>query len=345
LLTERQRCVLQALVRLYTQTGRPVSSHLLARHLRRRLNLSPASIRAIMAELEEKGFLTQPHTSAGRIPTDLGYRAYVDSLTEVQQPSPQEQSIIERELQTTDNRDALLRDASRVLSTLVSAVGLVRLPAPEQLIIRRIEVFPVSSSHLLIAVLLQSDVVRTLVVQSRLTILPQHAEQVGQLLNEYLSGRSLSSITETLNAVLRDLPPLPHPITDVLHLSLQQLPSLLQPWEQLYVSGAAQLLRHPDIASAEHARAIAALVEESSALLQLLSRYEQYLQHQPLFVGIGRELRASILQDYALILARYQLGSAHGVLGIIGPKRMSYTRVIPIVRSVAHRLSELCVQA
>ncbi|MCS6965548.1 MAG: heat-inducible transcriptional repressor HrcA [Candidatus Kapabacteria bacterium] len=344
-LTERQRCVLQALVRLYIQRGRPVGSRVLARHLRRRLNLSPASIRTVMAELEEMHYLTHPHTSAGRVPTDKGYRAYVDSLTETETLSEHEQNIIARELQARENRDTLLQDASRVLSTLASAIGIIRLPAPEQLIIHRIEFIQVSSTHLLLVLVLQSDVVRTFVVQSPLTISPTHIERLSQLLNEYLAGHSLSAIPDILSAVLHDVPPLPAPLPDLVQQSLQQFPLLLQPSWQLYVSGASQLLRYPECATVEHARTIATWMEESSMLLHLLTRYEQQLQHQPIFIGIGRELRAATLQDYTLILARYHLGSAQGIVGIIGPKRMFYPKVIPIVRSVAQRLSELCLQA
>jgi len=344
-LTDRQRCVLNALVRLYIQTGRPVGSRLLARHLKRRLNLSPASIRNIMAELEEMGYLTHPHTSAGRVPTDRGYRAYVDSLEHAQELPPQERAIIESELQARENWDTVLHEASRVLSTLASAIGISQLPTPAKLLIRRIEIVPVSCTHLLIVLILESDVVRTLVVQSPLNVSPEHAEQLTQLLSEYLRGRSLAAIPDVLTAVLRDSPPLPSPLPEMLRLSLEVLPSMAHSPAQLYVSGTAQLLRYPEYASVEHLRTIATLVEENTALLQLLARYEPYLQREPLFIGIGRELRVAALQEYSLILARYEMGSAHGVVGIIGPKRMFYPKVIPIVRSVAHRLSELCLQA
>jgi len=340
-LTERQRCVLQAIVRLYIRTGQPISSRLLARHLRNRLRVSAATLRTVMAELEEMGYLQQPHTSAGRIPTDRGYRAYIDSLVGFEPLRDEEQSLITRELQAGDDYDTLLQGASRVLSMLASAVGITRSPAPQQLILHRFEIISLSSTHVLVILVFQPAVVRTLLLESSWDLPPNTAEQLTQLLNERFAGLPFATVLRA-PALTDVLSALAWPAARFVESLWEQLPSLLHPQGRLYVSGTWQLLRYPEYASAERLRTLTLLLEESSGLLQLLSQYEELLQHQPLFIGIGRELRMAALYDSALILHRYPLGSSYGVVGIIGPKRMPYARVIPAVHSVAQRLAELC---
>lgn len=345
MLTERQRCVLQTLVHLYIRTGQPVSSRLIARHLRRRLNLSPASIRNVMAELEEMGYLTHPHTSAGRIPTDSGYRTYVNSLPNTYELSTADRKAIQHSLQTRESWDALLQDASRVLSTLSSAVGISRLPTLEQLHVHRVELVPISSSYSLLVVIVDSKIVRTLLIPTAEPLRPEYAESATQLLNQHLCGRSLSEATKVLATVVRTLEGSVSPaVLDILRRLTDRLPALSQPSGRLFVSGTAQLFRYPEVASAERMRAITALVEEDSVLNQLLERYERSLCPESLFIGIGRELQLSVLQDYAIILGQYRTASARGVVGILGPKRMPYSKVIPIVRWVAQRVSELWSQ-
>ncbi len=343
-LTERQQCVLQAIVRLYIRTGRPISSRLLARHLRHRLRVSAATLRTVMAELEEMGYLQQPHTSAGRIPTDRGYRAYIDSLVGFEPLGDEEQNLIARELRAGDDYDSLLQGASRVLSTLASAVGITRSPAPQQLTVRRFEIMPISSTHALVIVVFEPALVRTLLLETPRSLSPSSAERLNQFLNERFAGRHLSAVADK-SALLEGMLLLEPAAADFLEQLWDHLPSLLQPLGRLYVSGTSRLLRYPEYASVERLQHITFLLEESSFLLELLSRYEEQLQQHALFIGIGRELRVAALQEYALILHRYQLGSCYGVVGIIGPKRMPYPKVIPAVYHVARRLAELSAQA
>lgn len=340
-LTERQRCVLQAIVRLYIRTGQPISSRLLARHLRTRLRVSAATLRTVMAELEEMGYLQQPHTSAGRIPTDRGYRAYIDSLVGFEPLRDEEQDFIARELQARDDYETLLQGASRVLSTLAAAVGITRSPAPQQLTLHRFELISVSSTHVLVILIFQPTLVRTFLLETPWELTPNTAERLTQFLNERFAGLPFATMMYT--AVPSEMvSSLPEPMVNFIERLWEQLPSLLHPLGRLYVSGTSQLLRYPEYASTERLRTLTLLLEESSLLQQLFSQYEEQLQQHPLFIGIGRELRLPALHDSALILHRYPLGSSYGVVGIIGPKRMPYARVIPAVSCVAQRLADLC---
>lgn len=344
-LTERQRCVLQTVVQLYIRTGRPVSSRVVARQLRRRLNLSAASIRNLMAELEERRYLTHPHTSAGRIPTDRGYRAYVDSLTSPQELSEQERTFIERELSAHSEQATLWQGASRVLSSLVSAVGLVQPPVVERLPIQRIELIPLSATHVLVVLIFASGIVRTLVTHLYSELRSKHVELLARFLNQYLAGHSLATLRPVYTALRQELSTLPEPLPHALQRWVEQLPTLSETSEQIYISGTSQLLYYPEFTAAEQLRRLALLLEQGSLLRQLLARYEPMLEEHPLFVGIGRELRESALAEYTVILARYQRGATYGVVGIIGPKRIFYPKAISAVHSVARLLTELSLQA
>ncbi len=343
-LTERQRCVLQAVVHLYIRTGRPASSRLVARRLRGRLNLSAASIRAIMAELEERRYLTHPHTSAGRIPTDRGYRAYVDSLTSPQELSEQARSFIERELSAHSEQPTLWQEASRVLSALVSAVGLVQPPMIERLPLRRIELISLSLTHVLVVLIFSSGAVRTLITQLSSELKPKYVELLARLLNQYLAGHSLATLRHAYTALQQELSTLPDPLPQTLQQWLEQLPELSETPEQIYVSGTSRLLHYPEFTAAEQLRTLADLLEHGSLLRRLLARYGPVLEQHPIFVGIGRELGEAALAEYAVILGRYQLGTTHGVVGIIGPKRIFYPKAISAVHSVARFLTELSPQ-
>jgi len=298
-----------------------------------------------MAELEELNYLTHPHTSAGRIPTDRGYRAYVDSLTCARKLSEHERAIIERELHDRSDREHLWQEASRILSTFASAIGVVQPPTIAQLPIQRVELIPVSLRHFLAVIIFRSGTIRTFTLQSNVELASHQIELLARLLNHYLVGRSLITLHETLAAAQQEFASLPEPLLAVLQHSLEQLPSLSDTSGQLYISGAFQLLHYPELSSAGQLRSIAILLEQGTLLRRLLARYEPILQQRPLFIGIGRELQEALLSNYAVILARYHLGEAHGVVGIIGPKRIFYPKAISVVYSVARRLSELCVQA
>jgi heat-inducible transcriptional repressor len=343
-LTPRQRLVLQAVVQLYVQTATPVGSRTLARYLWRQLRLSPASIRNIMAELEERKLLTHPHTSAGRIPADLGYRAYVDMLMEAQEPTPEERRVIAEALSAAEHSEELLKDATKVLSALSSALAVVRSPVLDQLRIRRIELTQLSSTALLLLVVLESELIRTLIVETPVTIPQRRLDAVVRLLNERCCGRTLGVVRTAFGELLAGAEEIPAQVVQVLQGSFDQL-ARNEEWSSVYISGASQLLRYPECASPERLRSITRLIDERQYLLGLLAQCEPKLQEQGLYIGIGRELHRRELWDYSLILARYRMGSGWGIVGVLGPKRMPYARLIPMVRYVAQLITQRHAQA
>src|SRR5918997_6676931 len=196
-LSRRERMVLEAVIRTYVQTAEPAGSRTLARRFG--LGVSPATIRNTMSDLEEKGYLFHPHTSAGRIPTDRAYRVYVDNLMRLAPPSHQEQNTLRAELVGTRSAvEEILRRAAQVLGVLTQELGVAVAPALDQVVLERLELVQVSSDRLLLVFNLRSGVVRTIFVGVPGLVAPGSVQRVAQILNERLSGLTLKEIRATL---------------------------------------------------------------------------------------------------------------------------------------------------
>src|SRR5919199_975222 len=203
LLTERERRVLEAIIQAYVETAEPAGSRMISRRFG--LGVSPATIRSTMSELEEKGYLFHPHTSAGRIPTDRAYRVYVDAIMRLSPPSHQEQHTLREELAGTRSAvEEILRRAAQVLGVLTQELGVAVAPALDQVVLERLELVQVSSERLLLVFNLKSGVVRTIFVEVPGIVAPNSVQQVAQILNQRLSGLTLKEIRATLPERLRD---------------------------------------------------------------------------------------------------------------------------------------------
>src|SRR5215208_4143697 len=202
-LSERELRVLEAVVQTYIETAEPAGSQTIARRFG--LGVSPATIRNTMSELEDKGYLFHPHTSAGRIPTDRAYRVYVDEIMRMAPPSTEHQQALRSEL--TGSRSAveeIIRRAAQVLGVLTQELGVAVAPALDELVLERIELVQVSSERLLLVFNLRSGVVRTIFVEVPGVLAPSSVQQVAQILNERLSGLTLKQIRSSIGERLRD---------------------------------------------------------------------------------------------------------------------------------------------
>lgn len=333
-LDEREQIILRALVQTYVLRATPVGSHTLARMLARTLGLSAATIRNVMAELEERGYLTHPHTSAGRVPTDKGYRFYVDYLIRQGRLTAKEEQALRQSLQSVSGEMAL-RTASRILGELSHLLGVAQLPSLRDLVIRRVELVPLSSQRFIVVVDLESDVVRTITLETDAELRPSDVDSLSQLLNERLAGRTLDFVRQQFSALFREQ--MSHPILRVFADSIDVLFAQHES-HRVFVAGAQQLVRQPEFSSPQRFRAVIELLENEEMIIHLLERTSD----DPLNnvqVKIGHELQHSQLADYALISTRYQVGSATYVIGLIGPKRMNYAKMMALVGEVASLLA------
>jgi heat-inducible transcriptional repressor len=336
-LDERSRDVLVALVRHHIHSGQPVGSSAVSRDLR--TELSPASVRAIMAELEERGFLVQPHTSAGRVPTDRAFRFYVDHLAGRPKLAPTAARLIEHALAGAGGIDAVLEEASRQLSRLSHHVGIVLGPDLRRLIVERLDFIRLDDRRV-VALLLD----RTGRVHDRVLTLPDapHAtelERAGRYLSDELAGRTLPEMRRLVESRLaEDRAVYDRLMVQALELGRRALAEVDDEEARLFVEGASNLLGLPDFPDLDLLRDMLRALEDKRRLADLLTRI---LEEGGPRVVIGQENPVTALARGALVVATYGTESgAIGMVGLVGPVRMAYPRSLGLVTHLADLLSQ-----
>jgi len=323
--------VLEAVVRAYVRTAEPAGSQALAREAG--LGVSPATIRSTMSDLEERGYLYHPHTSAGRIPTDLGYRTFVDGVVRPALPTETEQERLRLELAAAQGQNALeviLRRAAQVLGVLTQELGMAAAPALEQTLLDRIELVPVASDRLLMVFTLRSGVVRTIFVQAPSTLPSEAVQRVGQVLNERLAGRTLAEIRRTLRERLRDVGT--GPDRELLNIFIAQGEELLEFADEdgrgVQLGSASLLADQPEFSgSNERMRDLLSLTERRDLLAAALGERAR----RGLTITIGGENPDPRLAGFTLVTASYRVGEVKGVIGVLGPTRMPYDKIVSLV--------------
>jgi heat-inducible transcriptional repressor len=336
-LSERELRVLEAVVQTYLETAEPAGSQTIARRFG--LGVSPATIRSTMSELEDKGYLFHPHTSAGRIPTDRAYRVYVDTLMRLSPPSHQEQHTLRSELTGTRSAvEEILRRAAQVLGVLTQELGVAVAPALDQVVLERLELVQVSSERLLLVFNLRSGVVRTIFVEVP-GLLGPSVQQVAQILNERLSGLTLKEIRTNLPERLRDAGGTAEG-RELLNIFIAEGDGLfdLSHAENAVVIGSAQMLAdQPEFASNSRMRELLRLTEGRELLKQALDSRRQ----RGLSITIGGENPDARLSDFTLVTSSYEAGGLKGVIGVMGPTRMPYDKIIGLVEHTSRLVEGL----
>jgi heat-inducible transcriptional repressor len=337
-LSERELRVLEAVVQTYIETAEPAGSQTIARKFG--LGVSPATIRSTMSELEDKGYLFHPHTSAGRIPTDRAYRVYVDAIMRLSPPSHEHQHALRAELVGTRSAvEEILRRAAQVLGVLTQELGVAVAPALDHVVMERLELVQVSSDRLLLVFNLRSGVVRTIFVEVP-GLLPQASvQQVAQILNERLSGLTLQEIRATLPERLRDASGTPDG-RELLNIFIAEGDGLfdLSDEENGVVLGSAQMLAdQPEFASNSRMRDLLRLTEGRDLLKQALEARRQ----RGLSITIGSENPDTRLSDFTLVTSSYEAGPLKGVIGVMGPTRMPYDKIIGLVEHTSRLVEGL----
>jgi heat-inducible transcriptional repressor len=327
-LSDRERRVLEAVIEIYIATAEPAGSHTVAR--RSALGISPASIRSTMSDLEAKGFLYHPHTSAGRIPTDRAYRIYVDSLVRRQPPDTASQQKLEQELTVvTLESEELLRRAAQVLSILTQELGVAVAPALEEIVLERINLVAVSVERLLLVFNLRSGTVRSIFVRVPVAVDPTHVQEVESLLNERLAGLTLREVRTTLSDRLRDAASTSE-AAELLDIVMAEGDGFFEPTlspEPVVLGSAVPLVEQPEFASGEKMRSLIAITEQRDKLRDALAQRRQ----EGLSVTIGGEHSDPGLAGFTLVTSTYRRGGATGVIGVMGPTRMPYDKIIGLV--------------
>ena len=342
-LSRRERRVLEAVIRSYVETAEPAGSRTLSRRFG--LGVSPATIRNTMSDLEEKGFLFHPHTSAGRVPTNKAYRAYVDSLLAFPPITPAETDRLAEELSTRNGGspiETILRRAAQTLGVLTQELGVALGPRLDRSILRRLDLVPVSSERLLMVLTLDGGVMRTVFVEVPGEIADSARAAVTAVLNERLAGLTLAKIRSSLGVRLRDATPDPSS-SELLNIFLQsgeQLFDAALPMSEgeVLLGAASVLAEQPEFSGADRLRRLLALMEKPQDLGDAIRKRAQV---PGISITIGAEHADPRLDEFTVVTAEYHVGALAGVIGVIGPTRMPYDKVISLVSHTSQLLSDL----
>lgn len=342
-LSEREQQILQAVIRTFVETAEPAGSRTLARRFD--LGVSPATIRNTMADLEEKGFLSHPHTSAGRMPTDMAYRYYVDALMKPVQLSVAEWRRLRHQLEE-DGGSALERlvwRAAQAMGLLTGELGLAISPRMNEVVLEKLELAGLSSEKVLLILTLRNGLVRTVYVDLTLSVPQETLASLAMILNERLAGQALSEIRATLPERLRDVVSGDDPCAnELLNIFLQSADEFFDVDAagdgELLLGHASVLANQPEFASPPRLRSLIELTEKRDLLMGVLQAREH---DRTLKITIGSEHERPELNAFTLVTSEYRLGGLKGVIGVIGPTRMPYDKVAAIVENTSLLVTEL----
>jgi heat-inducible transcriptional repressor len=331
-LDPRARQLLRTLIARHIRDGEPVGSQTLARHSG--LDVSPATIRSILSDLEEVGLLSAPHTSAGRVPTARGYRVFVDSLLQLSPLDEGEFSRLRSSLDTGGGTQSLLGSASELVSAMTRFVGVVSVPGREQFAFRQIDFVPLDGQRVMAIVVFADHEVQNRIVQTRRVYGADELERVANYLNAHFAGQPLPAIRAGL---LRELRKARDEMEGLLRATTEIAEQALAPGgEDMVVAGQTRLLGLQDLSDLDRLRELFEAFSEKREILQLL---ERTVKAQGVRVFLGEETGVAPLAGMSLVTAPYAAGGrVLGVLGVIGPTRMAYDRVIPVVQATAEVL-------
>jgi heat-inducible transcriptional repressor len=339
-LDSRARQLLRALIAQYIADGQPVGSRTLARNSG--LDVSPATIRNVMADLEEIGLLAAPHTSAGRVPTAQGYRVFVDSLLEVKPLEAEQVERLRRELPTEGATQDLLNGVSSLLSEVTRFVGVVTVPKREEFPFRHIDFVALGGNRVLVILVFTDNEVQNRVVTTQRAYAPSELEQIANFLNANYAGLRMTEIRERLMREMRETSHRLHQLM-VAAADVTQQAFSDKPGADMLVAGQVNLMGTQDLADMERLRDLFEAFQRKRELLMLL---ENCAHAEGVRLFIGEEAGFTALDSCTLVTAPYGVqGRPLGVLGVIGPTRMAYQRVIPVVQATAQILSNALNQA
>lgn len=334
-LTERAQHLLKALTERYIREGQPVGSRTLARDAG--MQLSPATIRNVIADLEDLGLVSAPHTSAGRVPTVQGYRLFVDTLLTVK---PLEHSLVDSLKQSLGHdiqTAGLAETASALLSDVTQLAGVVTLPKRKHAALRRVEFLPLSDKKVLAVLVIDDKEVQNSILQTERNYSASELQEISNYLNEQFAGKELQTVRLKLVAELRETrESLDRMMATALNMADQVLGSA-ERGSDYVLAGQTKLMEFDELCNVSTLKHLFEAFNEKRQILGLL---DQCVENQGVQIFIGEESGYQMLDECSLVTAPYSLdGQVVGVLGVIGPTRMAYERVIPIVDATARILS------
>jgi heat-inducible transcriptional repressor len=335
-LDSRAREVLREIILQHIASGEPISSRSLARF--GRFHLSPASLRNVMADLEDLGYLQQPHTSAGRIPTDRGYRFFIDYLMRSRILTSAERSAIDDQVGHADEIEQVLHAASSLLSRMSDQVGVVFMPTLLQFAVRSIDFILVAETKIMCVIVGTNGVVVNKVIETRMPFTRDELEKIGRFISSEFSGFTLDAIRRRLIRMTEEERALhDQMLQKTISLGIEAVNDVAPVENELYMEGTTSILTKPEFANAESMRKTFLALQEKEKLIHIL---ESFLEEEGLQILIGSESDFTQVHNFSIVARRYgSRSSPLGMVGIIGPMRMEYARMAPLVDYLGRALS------
>ncbi|MFV1980343.1 MAG: heat-inducible transcriptional repressor HrcA [Rhodothermia bacterium] len=341
-LTDRERMILRLVVNRFVGTGDPVGSRSLSRFYD--IGLSPASIRNTMSDLEDGGYLGHPHTSSGRVPTDFGYRAYVDELMDVESLSRKERSLLSEGVsQAPPEILELMHESARILGQMSNLLGVALSPRFATAVFRRLDIVPVTSTRAMFVVTVESGLAKTLILEVEGEIESEQIASVVALLNERLSGLTFREIRNTAAERVRGTDDADLDLVSFVLKRASVIFSDPPERRRMAYSGAGFILSQPEFSETDRVRHIIEFLESGEAVVSTLEEAQNDDDEGRIVIRIGSENTADDLSEYSVVAARYSLGQVTGSIGLIGPTRMNYGRAVGLVEGMAAAISRYFV--
>lgn len=336
-LDDRKLKILQTIIKTYLETGEPVGSRTISKYAD--LNLSSATIRNEMADLEDLGYIIQPHTSAGRIPSDKGYRLYVDMLMEDKEHEITEMQ--EKMLQKADKMEQLLQQAARVLANSTNYATMVSAPTYNRNKLKFIQLSQVDANQIIAVIVMEGNIIKNKIVAVAEPLDNETMLKLNMLLNTNLNGIAVEDINLGMIARLKEQAGIHSGvISDVLDAVANtiQLDNDLE----IYTSGATNIFKYPELSDKQSAQEIISAFEEKQQLAELVTQTLASDENKGIQVYIGSETPVQTMKDCSVVTATYELGQGmQGTVGIIGPKRMDYENVMKTLKTLMVELDAI----
>ncbi len=338
-LDERKKKILKAIIKTYLETGEPVGSRTISKYPD--LNVSSATIRNEMSDLTEMGYIIQPHTSAGRIPSDRGYRLYVDELTKEKEAEIAE--IRDMMIQKTDRMEKVLKKVARVLANNTNYAAMVTVPRFSGSRLKFIQLSRVSERSLIAVVVCEGNVIRNQIIDLNEEMDDQTILKLNLLLNTNLNGVPIQDISLGMIARLKEQAGIHSEIVASVLDAVAATIHVDEEDMQVYTSGATNFFKYPELSDKSRASELISTFEDKCDLMDLVREESADDPGTGIQVYIGDEVPVQTMKDCSVVTATYELGNGlRGTIGIIGPKRMDYEHAIDSLKKLKHQLDEIC---
>ena len=337
MLDERKTKILKAIIRNYLETGEPVGSRTISKDSD--LNLSSATIRNEMADLEEMGYLLQPHTSAGRIPSDKGYRFYVDHL--IEEKDNEVTQMKEFMIEHTEKVEQVLKQVAKVLATNTNYAAMISAPSYQKSRVKFIQLSQVDDEQILAVIVREGNIVKNKIISVGEPLGNERLLKLNILLNSNLNGLSIDQINLGMISLLKEQAGIDSGIvSDVLDAVAEAIGE--DEDLQIYTSGATNIFKYPELSDSKSASELIEAFEEKQELASLVSETLNSEENTGIQVYIGNETPIQTMKDCSVVTATYELGEGiQGTIGIIGPKRMDYENVMDNLKNLKVQLDDI----